>query len=99
MNAQTKYYRIQAAGHGAYDFSHDGTILAVRGDREWLLTDEWCGDGVEGSCYRQHVAGRRRPWPKAAEHAEDRTADFDDLPSNTTVRDLHPSEIRKILGV
>lgn len=96
--ATTKYYRIQSPGLGAYDFRNDGVILAVRGDLEWLLTDEWCGSGVEGSCYRQHVAGRRRPWPKAADRAEDRTDDFDDL-SPATVRDLQASEIRKILGV
>ncbi len=96
---KTKYYRVQQPGNGAYGFRHDGTILAVRGDREWLLTDVWCGDGVEGECYRNHVNGHRRSWPKASDNAIDKTEIFDDLGYGVSFRDGGAKAIRKILNV
>jgi hypothetical protein len=67
----TKYYRIKPGGTGAYGFKHDGIILAIKGKKIWILTSEWCGSGIEGECYRHHVDGKRKAWPKGAEKAID----------------------------
>jgi len=74
---KTQYTRVVAGGEGAYGFPYDGVILAQRGDRTWLLTDNWCGSGIEGECYRQHINGHRRAWPRGAESAVDRVTDVE----------------------
>jgi len=99
MKMKTTYYRVQNSGIGAYDFRHDGTILAVRGDKEWLLTDEWCGGDIEGQCYRQHVDGNRKSWPKSAEKAIDKTKDFSDMPIGVFISDFSAKEIREMLHI
>jgi len=73
---KTKYTRVVAPYGGAYGMANNGIILAQRGESAWLLTDNWCGGDIEGYTYRQHVAGHRRSWPKAAEQAADRSEDI-----------------------
>ena len=80
---RTRYTQVVAGGLGAYGFSHKGVILAHRGDHAWLLTDVWCGGGIEGLTYRQHVAGHRRSWPLGAESAVDCVADIERWISET----------------
>jgi len=42
---------------GLYDMPADGDeILTLPCGRIFLLADRWCGDDVEGWCYRRHVA-------------------------------------------
>lgn len=98
-----QYYRVEDAGLGAYDFDHDGTVLVIRGDNCWLLTDEWCGSGIEGECYRNHVNDLRKKWPKAADGAEDMVAEykkyFDALDFPVYPSEIGPQKVREILGV
>lgn len=70
---ETKYVRVIGRGFGDYDIRCDGTIVALRGERAWLLEDIWCGNNLEGQTYRQHVKGHRRKWPKGADKAIDAT--------------------------
>ena len=47
------------AGSGMYDFGYSSTLLhRTNGDAANLLLfeDRWCGNGVEGQCYRTHCA-------------------------------------------
>lgn len=100
---KTQYYRVESAGTGAYDFRRDGTILAVTDKDQWLLTDEWCGGNLHGYCYRQHVDGKKRAWPKAAEKAEDKVSEFEnyfaDCEYKVFAAELNAKEIRDMLKV
>lgn len=101
---KTTYYRVENSKEGAYGFKCDGTILAVNEQKSWLLTDEWCGYGVEGKCYRQHVSGKRKPWPKNTEiNAIDKTSEFDeyfaDCEYPVYASELDAQTIRNILKI
>lgn len=48
---------LQPSGTGTYDFSYDATTAHKIADgSKWLLSkDGWCGNSIEGQCYRAHV--------------------------------------------
>ena len=103
----TAYYKIENRSQRAYEMSHDGTILAINGDSEWLLESRFTGmDQLRGGRYREFIHGYEQAWPKAAEKAIDKTDEIekymdrltDEVP-NAMLCDLSAYQIRQILGL